>query len=389
MYSSRHILRRNFTTVTLNRNTNQAYDLGKYAVDFIKNGKPSEKVVNRLKLFHTDSVLCGLAALSLKMGSSSLFKNEAFQYMKRGGMQNPRAKLGYSKVFGSNEIAVVEKSIMANISAVSELDATGTIFGYNKNLPGHQTGEVSHNDFYPVVVGAAQQNTGITGENLAKGMILLDEIRGRLCEAYSLKKCNIDPVLNGAIASAITYGALNGATPEHIENAIGIMIAHHLPYRMIRDSKQLTDSRSASAAMTTESAISAIKRAMNGFSGPRDVFRNPRSIFGGLGATESESPFDLMLMKEGSNFSIMSHHFKLGLYVYHAAGAIEGVIKLLKENQFIEHNNPDCIESIKILGYQAAVDVIGGDSKKNPTNRHAAVSSMYYIGKKFYSTLFP
>jgi len=48
----------------------------------------------------------------------------------------------------------------------------------------------------------------------AKGMILLDEIRGRLAEVFSLKTYKIDHVVHGAIASAITYGALLGASPE-------------------------------------------------------------------------------------------------------------------------------------------------------------------------------
>lgn len=51
-------------------------------------------------------------------------------------------------------------------------------------------------------------------------MILSDEIRGRLCEVFSLKTYKIgivdeiylDHVVHGAIASACTYGALMGAT---------------------------------------------------------------------------------------------------------------------------------------------------------------------------------
>jgi 2-methylcitrate dehydratase len=45
-------------------------------------------------------------------------------------------------------------------------------------------------------------------------MILLDEIRGRLAEVFSLKTYKIDHVVYGAIASAAVYGAILGATPE-------------------------------------------------------------------------------------------------------------------------------------------------------------------------------
>jgi 2-methylcitrate dehydratase len=45
-------------------------------------------------------------------------------------------------------------------------------------------------------------------------MVLVDEIRGRLAEVFSLKTYKIDHVVHGAIASAAVYGALLGASPE-------------------------------------------------------------------------------------------------------------------------------------------------------------------------------
>ncbi len=45
-------------------------------------------------------------------------------------------------------------------------------------------------------------------------MILLDEIRGRLAEVFSLKTHKIDHVVHGAIASIATYGALMDASVE-------------------------------------------------------------------------------------------------------------------------------------------------------------------------------
>lgn len=93
-------------------------------------------------------------------------------------------------------------------------------------------------------------------------MVLVDEIRGRLAEVFSLKKYKIDHVVHGAIASAATYGALIGASPEQIESAIGMFVAHYIPFRAIRAGKQLSDSKGASAAISTEAAIMCMKRAM-------------------------------------------------------------------------------------------------------------------------------
>ena len=52
------------------------------------------------------------------------------------------------------------------------------------------------------------------GKAALKAMTLSDEIRGRLAEVYSLKTYKIDHVVHGAVASAATYGALMGATPQ-------------------------------------------------------------------------------------------------------------------------------------------------------------------------------
>ena len=72
---------------------------------------------------------------------------------------------------------------------------------------------------------------------------------------------------------------MRGATPEQIESAIGMVVAHTIPWRAIRAGKQLSDSKGSSAAISTELAILFMERSMGGFLGPRDIFRNPESIF--------------------------------------------------------------------------------------------------------------
>merc|ERR1712176_1705774 len=172
-----------------------------------------------------------------------------------------------------------EKCIAANASAVREWDSNGTVFGFNPKIPGHDAGEFGHNDFYPVIIAAAQVTGNIDGKKALKAMICLDEIRGRLAEVFSLKSYKIDHVVHGAIASAAVYGALLGASAEEIESAIGMTVAHYVPFRAIRAGKQLSDSKGASAAISTEAAVLSMRRAMRGFVGPRDIFRNPESIF--------------------------------------------------------------------------------------------------------------
>lgn len=95
-----------------------------------------------------------------------------------------------------------------------------------------------------------------------------------------------------------------------------MVVAHYIPFRAIRAGKQLSDSKGASAALSTEVAIMSVHRSMRGFVGPKDIFRNPEAIFRYFEPTESNeySPFDLVLGTKGTDFAVMGMHFKLGVY---------------------------------------------------------------------------
>jgi 2-methylcitrate dehydratase len=356
------------TTVSLPRDTNQALGIGQFAIDFLSGALgtgPSDAVRERTKLFHTDALLCGVSALALHTNAPTLLRNEALSYADEKG----------ATVFGSTIRVKPEKAIVANSAAVREWDSNGTNFGYNPEL-GHTAGEFGHNDFYPVVIAACQQ-AGHDGETALKAMILLDEIRGRLAEVFSLKSYKIDHVVHGAIASAATYGALMGASAEQIESAIGMFVAHYIPWRAIRAGKQLSDSKGASAAISSEAAVLCMKRAMAGFLGPRDIFRNPESMFRQFEKTGGDSPFDLVLAHSGDDFAIMGMHFKLGLYEHQSAGALQGVMNLVDANP--EILEPGVIERVLIRAYEPAYGIIGDPAKRDPRTRQSADHSMVYI----------
>jgi len=311
--------------VTLPRNTNQVRGLAEYAIDFMKmnNNKIADEVYDRVTLFHTDSVVCGVSAIALRTNAPNILRDEAInEYSVNPGKRDtPGATV--SKCFGSKIWVHAEKAIAANVSAVREWDSNGTVFGFDPSREGHNAGEFGHNDFYPVVMAACHSNKQYSGKDALKGMILLDEIRGRLAEVFSLKTYKIDHVVHGAVASAATYGAMLGATPEQIEHAIGMVIAHYIPWRAIRAGKQLSDSKGASAALSTEVAIQSVHRAMKGFIGPKDIFRNPEALFRQFKPTANgDAPFDIVLANKGNDFSVMGMHFKLGLYEHQSAGAI-------------------------------------------------------------------
>lgn len=371
----------NFTI--LPADSNQALGIGRYAIDFIAGalGKgPSRAVLDRTELFHTDSVFCGLSALALGTNAPTLLRAEALEYPAIGSERG-------ACVFGSSKRVKAEKAVVANSNAVREWDSNGTNFGYNPEL-GHTAGEFGHNDFYPVAVAACQER-GLDGATALRAMLCLDEIRGRLAEVFSLKSYKIDHVVHGAVASAAVYGALHGATAEQIESAIGMVIAHYIPWRAIRAGKQLSDSKGASAAISSEVAVLSMKRSMRGFLGPRDIFRNPEAIFrffeptteGAKRWTElAPSPFDLNLAHTGDDFAIMGMHFKLGLYEHQSAGAIQGLIDLLCKNPaLLADPKGSAVKSIEISAYEPAFGIIGNPAKKDPKTRQSADHSMAFI----------
>ncbi|MBI3464902.1 MAG: MmgE/PrpD family protein, partial [Planctomycetes bacterium] len=244
---------------------------------------------------------------------------------------------------------------------------------------GHTRGEFGHNDYYPVAVAVAQL-AGFDGRQTLKAMLLLDEIRGRLAEVFALRDYKIDHVVHGAIASAAVYGAVLGATAEQIESAIGLVVAHYVPFRAIRAGKQLSDSKGASAALSAEMAVLSMRRAMRGFVGPADIFRNREAIFCLFEPPDKPdvSPFDLSLAASGDDFAVRGMHFKLGLYEHQSAGAIQGLMDLLERHPAVLEDRRK-LRRLRITIYEPAFSIIGDTAKRNPRTRQSADHSMVYI----------
>lgn len=357
--------------IVLPRDTNQVRGLAQYAIDFFSGtfSAPADSVLERTEQFFIDSVVCGISALALGTNAPTILRDEALSY--------PVASRGVP-VFGSATGVAPEKAILANCAAVREWDSNGTNFGYDP-ARGNIAGEFGHNDFYPVVVAAAQLQ-GWNGAQLLRGMLLLDEIRGRLAEVFSLKSYKLDHVVHGAIASAVVYGAALGATVAQIESAVGMFVAHAIPFRAIRYGKQLSDSKGASAAISTEFAIQSVHRALRGFIGPADIFRNPEAVFCLFEkpTTPGTSPFDLSLATSGDQFTIRGMHFKLGLYEHQSAGAIQGLLDVLAREPALldDHEN---ITAIRVTIYEPAYHIICDPYKWSPTTRQSADHSLPYI----------
>jgi len=64
---------------TLFRNTNQAQGLAEFAIEFMEQdeNRINDEVYDRVRLFHTDSVICGISALALRTNAPTILRNEA------------------------------------------------------------------------------------------------------------------------------------------------------------------------------------------------------------------------------------------------------------------------------------------------------------------------
>jgi 2-methylcitrate dehydratase len=359
--------------VTLRRDDNQARGIATYALDMLagRHPGPSDAALAKTEQFHLDSVACGVSALACGANAPTVLRSEALEHRAADGLPGV-------PMFGSTVRVAPEKAVLACSSAVREWDANGTNFGYNPAR--HATaGEFGHNDFYPVAVAAAQL-AGCDGRKTLVAMTVLDEIRGRLAEVFALKNHKIDHVVHGAIASAAVYGAVLGASVDQIESAIGLVIAHYIPFRAIRAGEQLSDSKGASAAISSEVAVLSMRRALRGFVGPADIFRNPQAIFCLFEPPREPgaSPFDLTLATAGDDFAVMGMHFKLGLYEHQSAGALQGVIDLIAANPALLDKQQD-LRSMRISIYEPAFSIIGDPAKRDPRTRQSADHSMLYI----------
>jgi len=359
------------TTVFLPRDTNQALGLARYCREFLRRPEPiGAATLERLQHFHLDAVGCGVSAIAQGANAPTVLRREALGTTPATGSQG-------GICFGDGRPCAVEKAVAANASAVREWDSNGTNFGFDA-AKGRTAGEFGHNDWYPVALAAARE-AGLDGDTTLRLMLLIDEIRGRLAEVFALRKYSIDHVHHGAVASAAAYAAALGGTEDQIESAIGMVVAHYVPFRAIRAGHQLSDSKGASAALAAEVAVMSARRALAGFVGPRDVFRNPLAIYRlNMPSPDGESPFDLELGTGGDAFAIHSMHFKLGLYEHQSAGALQALVDLFTTAPRLA-TDLDGIREIRVKIYEPAYSIIADPAKRTPTTRQSADHSLPFI----------
>ncbi len=352
--------------------SNQARGLAVYAIDFLSRAPQpiGQATLDLLERFHVDSVGCGVSAIAHAASAPTVLRRQALATPPATGTSG-------AVCLGSRRRCLTDRAVAANASAVREWDSNGTNFGYDP-ARGRIAGEFGHNDFYPVAIAAATE-AALDGNQTLRVMLLIDEIRGRLAEVFALRRYAIDHVHHGTVACAAAFTAALGGSEKQIESAIGMAVAHYVPFRAIRAGHQLSDSKGASAALAAEAAIMCSRRALAGFTGPQDVFRNPLAIYRLNEPTaDGSSPFDLELGLDGDAFAIHAMHFKLGLYEHQSAGALQSLVDLFSRHPALARDLAG-IQTIRVTIYEPAYSIIADPAKRTPTTRQSADHSLPYI----------
>ncbi len=295
--------------VTLPRDQNQARGIGQYAIDFLagKFAGPDESVLRMVEQFHLDSIACGVSALACGTNAPTVLRREALEYAcQRPAARRPLLWLATSAV-------MPEKAVLANCSAVREWDANGTNFGYNPARGPHAR------RIRPQRFLSRRRRRGATARSRRPADAAGDDPAGRNPRPAG-RSVRAEELQDRSRASTArsprppSMAQLLGATAEQIESAIGLVVAHYIPFRAIRAGKQLSDSKGASAAISAEVAVLSMRRAMRGFVGPADIFRNPEAIFCLFEkpARKGTSPFDLALATARRRFRRDGHALQAG-----------------------------------------------------------------------------
>jgi 2-methylcitrate dehydratase len=125
--------------------------------------------------------------------------------------------------------------------------------------------------------------------------------------------------------------------------------------------------------------VKSAERALAGFVGPRDVFRNPLAIYRlNEPCPAGESPFDLELGVSGDAFAINAMHFKLGLYEHQSAGALQSLVDLFAAQPALA-SDLDAVRLIRVAIYEPAYSIIADPAKRTPATRQSADHSLPFI----------
>ena len=181
------------------------------------------------------------------------------------GLSHPR--LRGARVFGFDVPVHAEWAAWANGVAVRELDWNDTFLAADFAHP---------SDCIASLLAVAQQ-TGRTGADLIRGIVVAYEVHVALVKAIDLHSHKIDHVAHLAPAIAAGVGAMLKLPAETIYSALNQAI--HLSFATRQSRKgDISSWKAFAPAWAGKTAIEAVDRAMRGEGGPNPIYEGEDSV---------------------------------------------------------------------------------------------------------------
>lgn len=166
----------------------------------------------------------------------------------------------------------------ANATAVRELDFHDSYFALDSSHPA---------DCIMTLLAVAQQ-TGCSGGDLVRGILIAYEVQTALVRALPLQHHRIDHVAHLGPAVAAGLGAMLGLSVPVIFEAINLAAHLSLSTRQVRKGR-ITSWKASAPGHIGKCAIEAIDRAMRGEAGPSPIYEGDYGILAVLlGGKEGE-----------------------------------------------------------------------------------------------------
>lgn len=219
-------------------------------------------------------------------------------------------------------------------------------------------------------VAAAGEHAGATGADWIVAAALAYEVQCRLCDAASIRARGWDHVTYGSLSSALAAAKLFRLTEVQCLHALGIAGTTSAALRLTR-AGELSMWKGCAFAHAARNGVFAAMLAQAGMTGPSPLFEGDMGFFQQIsGSFEIDrlggpAVEDWMLPKTSIKFVPAE---------YHSQSAVAAAFDLRDKI-----GAPNRIDSIEILTFKAAVEIIGRDAEKwRPKTRETADHSLPY-----------
>jgi len=314
----------------------------------------SDETVERTKKIVLDTLGVGIGAYT-SPPSKAL----------RSTYQNTQSQTN-GTIIGSSHKVSVEYAALVNSALIRYLD-------YNDAYMTRRGGCHPSEHIGALIAMAEVQNA--SGEELIEAIVLAYELEGACTETgLAWEHDSLDYVLWGAISSVASVGKLMDLSYEELINAIGIAVTANAPLDIARHG-DVQMWKGVAHGYVTHNAVQACQMAMNGLTGPGDVFKGP----GGLNEHMNVDALEVGELADDTSdeYRVMRTCIKPQITAYMAQSPVEAALEIVNEHGI----DASEITTIEIQSYREAIGILADENKwgENITRETADHSMPYSV----------